>query len=108
MRSLARPPIQGPAIAWLNVLGFALGIGMMAIYPLFLARLSSARKAAILLGLVGWCFAYVIGFGWSFVLGVFPGTIYYSTLAWSLFELPLSCLAGAWLDHRIRARIQAR
>ena len=103
MRSLSRPPIGTTAIVWLNVMGFTLGIGMMYTYRALLARFSSPYEAAIAAGLLSWLMAYALGFGWSFAMGVFSGTIYFSTLVWSLFEFPLACLAGAWLDRRHRA-----
>jgi hypothetical protein len=106
MRSLSLPPIGGRAILLLNLLGFALGVAMMALYAVARPRFSRAR-AVTMAALLAWVLGYALGFGWSYALGVFSRTLYWATLAWSLPELLLVAAAGGWLLERGRAARRA-
>lgn len=96
MRALSLPPIGGRAILLLNLLGFGLGVAMMALYAVARSRFPRARAVATA-ALLTWVLAYALGFGWSCAMGVFSSTLYWTTLAWSLPELLLAAAAGAWI-----------
>jgi len=100
MRSLGRPPLGGASIVSLNLMVFALGIITMWMYAAIRPSFGTDREAAIRAGLACWLLAYVLGFGWSFAMGVFPATLYFPTLVWSVVEVLLGTLAGAWLHGR--------
>lgn len=97
MRSLGRPALGNEAITLFVVSGFILGIIMVWAYAAIRPRFGAGPKTAICAGLLTWAMAYLfpsIGFA---AVGLFPlGLIVYGTV-WGLFEVPIACVAGAWL-----------
>lgn len=97
MQSLGRPPPGVESIASLTVMTFLLGVATMWLYVILRRGCETDREAALRAALVSWLFAYGLGFGWSWALGVFPVSIYLPTLVWSGLELLLGTLVGARL-----------
>src|SRR3990172_8115214 len=58
MEALGRPPMGNEAITLLVVLGFALGIGAVYLYPAIRPRFGAGPRSAVCAGLLGWFFAY--------------------------------------------------
>jgi hypothetical protein len=106
MLSLNRSPFGTGTILWLVVMSFALGIVMIWIYAGLCPRFGAGWRTAIITGLVTWLLAYVLAFGWSYGMGVYSASIYFGTMVWTLFELPLAAVAGAWAYDRGSAALR--
>ncbi|MFQ6084289.1 MAG: hypothetical protein ACE5WD_13155 [Candidatus Aminicenantia bacterium] len=97
MEALNLPPMGGSAMVWFVVTTFVLGIGIMWLYAAIRPRFGAGPKTAIFAGLAAWFFAWLIGFGSTIIMGLFPTKLVMITLVWGFFELPIASLAGAWL-----------
>lgn len=104
MRSLNRPPLDSVAILSLLESELGLGVLLMWLYAVTRPRFGNWFRAAVAAGLTVWLLAYVIGFGWSYAMGVFSAKIYWTTLAWTLFEIPAAAVLGAWVYERLSPR----
>lgn len=94
MAVLHRPALGGAAIAWLTGMGFALGLVLAWLCGALRPRLGPGWRTPVIAGVAVWLIAYVLAFGWSHVMGVFPARIYWTTVLWTLFEVPLAALAA--------------
>jgi hypothetical protein len=77
---------------------FALGILAVWTYAAIRPRYGAGPKTAICAGLAVWAMSYfycgvVVYAGWV----IFPPKLVWLPVAWSLVELPVATLAGAWL-----------
>lgn len=97
MASLNRPPVGGNAIVLLNLMCFAFGIALVGMYAAIRPRFGAGPQTAIKVGTVAWFFAYVLAFGWSYVMSVYPAKVYFVTIAWAFLEINAAAVAGAWL-----------
>jgi hypothetical protein len=97
MESLNRPPMEGSMIVWFSVMSFILGISMVWVYAAIRPRFGPGPKTAVVAGLTVWFFAWLWGFGSTWVMGLFPAGLVGITLAWGLVESCLATAAGAWL-----------
>lgn len=97
MEALNRPPISGSAIGWYVVISFVLGIAMVWLYAAIRPRYGAGPKTALCTGLAVWFFMWLLGFGTSIVMGLYPTKLVLITVVWGLFEVPIAALAGAWL-----------
>lgn len=100
LQSLNRAPISGTSALWLITMGFVMGMVIVWIYAAIAPRFEQGHKAAVLAGLITWLLVYVLAFGWSAAMAVYPAKLYLSTVSWSLFETLAASLAGSWLYER--------
>ena len=100
MTSLNRPVVGGMGIVMFNIATFLFAIAMVLLYTKLRPQFQSWKKSAFKAAFFAWFFAYVIGFGWSYIMTIFTAQIYFTTLIWSLFEVSLASLAGAWVYKR--------
>jgi hypothetical protein len=96
MRSLNRSPIGGASVVWLASMTFLLGFFAIGTYLIIRPHFGAGLRTAIIAALILWALAYALGFGWSFAMGVFSAKIFFATLGWTLFEIPLATAIGAW------------
>ena len=96
MASLNRPPVGGKAVLLLNLMCFAFGTALVGMYTAIRPRFGAGPQTAIKVGVVAWFFAYVLAFGWSYVMSVYPAKVYFLTIAWSFLEINLAALVGGW------------
>ncbi len=91
------PPADGATISWFILMGFILGIVTIWLYAAIRPRFGAGPKTAIFAGLVVWFLGWAWGFGWTYITGLYPASLTFSTVIWGFFEVPLAALAGAWL-----------
>lgn len=97
MESLNRAQVGDAAVVWFNVWGFVFGIAAVWTYAAMRPRFGAGPKTAIIVGLALWFMLWVLGFGSSIIMGLFPTNLVLITLVWGLFEVPIATVAGAWL-----------
>ncbi len=97
MQALQLPMVGGviQGVLFL-VLGFVLGIVAVCIYASIRPRFGAGVKTAVIAGLTVWVLIY-IGFGFPFLVGVFPMKLFWISAVWGLVEVPLATVAGAWV-----------
>ena len=91
------PPQEGSMIVWFIIWGFVIGIGITMLYAAIRPRCGAGPKTAICAGLCVWFFTWVMGFGSTAILGVFPWGVVVWSLIWGIVEVPLAALVGAWI-----------
>lgn len=97
MEALNQPPATGAAaMAGFVITAFLMGIGMIWLYAAIRPRYGAGPKTAVCAGLAAWFFLYFLGFGSSFIMGLFPAKLMLIAEVWGLFELPIAAVIGAW------------
>jgi hypothetical protein len=97
MKALNRPASGNEWMIYFILLGFGLGLLVVWMYAAIRTRFGPGPTTAICAGLVAWALANLYPNAGMLPMQLFPGRmLLYSTL-WSLFELLLAALAGAWL-----------
>lgn len=97
MESLNLAQVGDVAIVWYNVWGFLMGIAIVWTYAAMRPRFGAGPKTAIIVGLAVWFMVWVLGFGSSIIMGLYPTNLVLISLVWGLFEVPIATVAGAWL-----------
>ncbi len=97
MESLNRAQVGDAALVWFNVWGFVMGIAIVWTYAAMRPRFGAGPKTAIIVGLAVWFMVWLLGFGSSIFMGLYPTNLVLITLVWGLFEVPIATVAGAWL-----------
>lgn len=95
-KALNLPPIGGSTVAWFVIAGFIFSIVMIWLYAAMRPRLGAGPKTAVCAGIIAWTLGYLcpgIGF---LATGMFPSNLLVSGLVWSLFEVSLAAVAGAY------------
>jgi hypothetical protein len=101
IKALNLPPIGGGAVAWFIIIGFMFSIVMIWLYAAIRPRLGAGPKTAICAGTTAWTLGYLFpGIGFL-VMGLFPSSLMVPGLVWSLFEVSLAALAGAYFYREI-------
>jgi hypothetical protein len=96
MKALNLPAVGGSAIAWFVIAAFIFSIAMIWLYAAIRPRLGAGPKTAICAGLTAWTMGYLfpsIGF---LAIGLFPRNLLIIGLVWSVFEVSIAALAGAF------------
>ena len=75
---------------------FLLGIITIFVYAGFRPRFGAGAKTAVIAALVVWLVSLLPAFG-DVVLGIAPANLLVITGAWSLVEMIVAAVAGAWL-----------
>lgn len=91
------PDIGGAAIALFVVIGFAVGWLMVWLYAAVRPRLGAGPKTAVCVGLLVWTLYSLFPTVGIVVLGFFPVGLATIAAVWTLVELPLAAVVGAWL-----------
>lgn len=96
IKALNLQPIGGRAVAWFVISGFMFSIVMIWLYAAIRPRLGAGPKTALCAGLTAWAFGYLFpGIGFL-AMGLFPGNLMVYGLVWSLFEVSVAAVVGAY------------
>jgi hypothetical protein len=101
MRALNMPPIGGSASLIFIVLCFVLGVMQVWLYAALRPRFGAGPKTAICTGLYVWALAYAWSSFSAMAMGVFPARLFWISLIWGLFEVPIAALAGCWFYREV-------
>ena len=93
------PMVGNNAIATFVVLGFAFGIATIWLYAAIRPRFGAGVSTALCAGSTAWFFGYLYPSIGYLVMGFFPTRLIAIGLVWSLVEVSLAAVAGAWLYH---------
>jgi hypothetical protein len=97
LEELGLPAMGGGAIAVLVALTFATGIALVWLYAGLRSRFGPGPKTAIVAGLFVWLMLSLWPYVWNLVTPIFPSNPMTIAAIWSLFELPIGALVGAWI-----------
>ena len=85
-------------LIWLVVATFALGVLAVWTYAAIRPRMGPGPQTAICAGLLVWALSYLYAAVYVHAgVTVFPAKLTWLPVAWSLVEVPVATLAGAWL-----------
>jgi hypothetical protein len=85
-------------LVWLVAATFALGILAVWTYAAIRPRLGAGPNTAICAGLLVWALSYLYAAVYVHAgVTVLPAKLTWLPAAWSLVEVPVATLAGAWL-----------
>ena len=99
MRSLGKDPatvMTGNAIVIWNILGFLAGIGAVWGYAAIRPRFGAGAKTAAIAGVAVWYFSRFLGAIGEMNMGMASQKMIMTGLVWSLIEIVLATIAGAW------------
>jgi hypothetical protein len=96
MERFGLPPIGANQIAVFIALTFVLGIVVVFVYAAMRPRFGAGTKTAIIAGVTIWLVAMFAGVA-DAVLGIIPAGLLVLTGIWSLVEMAVAAVAGAWL-----------
>jgi antibiotic biosynthesis monooxygenase (ABM) superfamily enzyme len=98
MESLNRTAPEGAGVMIAYVVwNFVLGIALVWFYAAVRPRFGPGPKTAVITGLAVWFVVWLLGFGITAIVGLFPTNLVVITVIWELFEVPIATVAGAWL-----------
>ena len=98
MESFGLPPMEGAgAIAGYVILSFVMGIVLVFFYAAMRPRFGAGVKTAVLSGLAVWLVNWVLGFGSTIIMGLFPTSFVLTIVVLELFLVPIATVVGAWL-----------
>ena len=97
MAELNVAPVGGAAIAIFVVMGFAVGLLTLWLYAAVRPRLGPGPKTAICVGLIVWTLFALFPSVSLVALGFFPAGLIAVACVWTLVEIPLATVAGAWV-----------
>lgn len=96
MVDLGKEPLAGPAITWMILLTFVLGIVLVKMYAIFRPRFGPGPKTAIYAGLMAWVLYALFPWLWNSISEIFPSGLMTTSTMYALFELPIATIVGAW------------
>jgi hypothetical protein len=91
------PDSGGAAIALFVVISFAVGWLMVWLYAAVRPRLGPGPKTALCVGLLVWTLWALFPTVGYVSMGFFPVGLAAIAVIWTLVELPLAAVVGAWL-----------
>jgi len=97
LRALNLPEPCTCVIVVMVALMFLVGIYTVWLYAAIRPRYGAGPRTAVCAGLAVWLIYYLLGFGSSALLGIFPVKLVLIAVAWGVVEMILAALAGAWL-----------
>jgi len=100
MRALGKDPaaaMGGSAMAIWILWGFLAGIGAVWLYAAIRPRYGAGAKTAAIAGVGAWFFAGFLSNLAMMNIGLFPQRITMIGLVWSLVEMIVATIAGAWV-----------
>jgi hypothetical protein len=97
MQALGKSPEMGTqeTVVWI-VYGFVLGILTVWVYAAVRPRLGAGPKTAAITGVVVWALAYLLPSVGYWNMDLFPANLLAIGCVWSLVELVVATVAGAW------------
>jgi hypothetical protein len=97
-RSMNKPadPTPNQIAAW-NVWGFALGITAVWLYAAIRPRYGIGVRTAACAGVAAWLMACLLGGAALIIQNWIPASMWLTMMIWSLVELVIATIAGAWL-----------
>ncbi len=85
-------------LVWLILATFGLGLLAVWTYAAIRPRMGPGPKTAICAGLLVWALSYLYAAVYVHAgVTVYPAKLTWLPVAWSLVEVPVATLAGAWL-----------
>lgn len=96
-RALGVEPPGAEAIAVFMVQALAMGIVAVWLYAAIRPRFGAGPSTAVLAGLIVWFLTPAMSAVVDLAMGTFPPKLLALGLLWTLVELPLASVAGAWL-----------
>ena len=96
-KDLGIEPPGDSAIMVFVAMAFVMGIVAVWLYAAIRPRFGPGPGTAVLAGLILWFLSPALTTVQSLVMGMFPAKLLGLGLLWTLVEMPLAALAGAWL-----------
>ena len=96
-KALGLEPPGGGAIAVFVVQAFVMGIVAVWLYAAIRPRFGAGPGTAVLAGLIVWFLSPAFSTVAYLVMGMFPAKLLAYGLFWTLVEIPLASVAGAWV-----------
>lgn len=97
LKAMNLPPIGGSAIGVFVLVTFLAGIVTVWLYAAIRPRYGAGPKTAACAGLAVWALYYFFpGLGFN-AMGIFPTGLIIIGFIWSLVEMVIAAIAGAWL-----------
>jgi len=91
-------PEDPTLLMWLVGITFALGLLAVWTYAAIRPRYGAGPKTAVCAGLAVWAMSYLYAAVYVHAgIVVYPAKLTWLPVLWSLFEVPIATLAGAWL-----------
>ena len=95
-KDLGIEPPGDSAIMVFVAVAFIMGIVAVWLYAAIRPRFGAGPGTAVLAGLVLWFLSPALATVQFLVMGMFPAKLLGLGLLWTLVEMPLAALAGAW------------
>lgn len=96
-RALGVEPPGAEAIAVFMVQALVMGIVAVWLYAAIRPRFGAGPGTAVLAGLIVWFLAPAMSAVQDLALGIFPPKLLAFGLMWTLVEVPLAAVLGAWV-----------
>jgi len=96
VRALGKDPAAASMVIWI-IMGFLVGIGAVWGYAAIRPRYGPGAKTAAIAGVAVWFFYSFLSSVAMMNMGMFPQNMMITGLVWSLVELVLATIVGAWL-----------
>lgn len=96
MERMGLPPIGMHQIAWFLILTFVMGIVIVFLYAGLRPRFGAGAKTAVIAGVAVWILA-MMGTVADAIIGIVPANLVLLAGAWSLVEIVVAAVVGAWL-----------
>lgn len=97
MAEMDMPEMTGGDIGILVGMGFLTGILLVWLYAAVRPRLGAGPMTAVKVGLAAWFLLSFWPFVWNMLMPMYPADLMRIGLIWSLFELPIVTVIGAWI-----------
>jgi hypothetical protein len=92
------PEVSSTALVWVILLTFALGIAAVWTYAAIRPRFGPGPGTALVAALAVWAMSYLYaGIYLHAGILIVPPKVVWLPIGWSLFEVPVATLLGAWL-----------
>jgi hypothetical protein len=97
MKSMGKSmPADSAILVWI-IFGFAVGIGVVWMYAAIRPRYGAGAGTAVRAGIAVWFFMSLLPTIAEANMGLFAKNILMTTVIWSLVELIIAAVLGAWL-----------
>jgi len=97
LKTLGVGSVQVTTIVLFVAMNIVLGIAIVWLYAAVRPRLGAGPRTALVVGLIGWFFVWLMGFGGTWLIGLYPTSLVLPILGWGLFEMSATALAGSWM-----------
>jgi len=97
MADLNKPLPTGGAVVGMVVMMFLVGIFIVWLYAAIRPRYGAGPKTAVCAGFAVWFIWWLIGFGGTIFMNLFPCNLVGTGVGFGLVESVLAALAGGWV-----------